>query len=528
MLFFDRFNPRLTARLFMVCCLVLSPCGFAGMGRNIKFNHLGIEDGLSQGFVHAILQDSRGIMWFGTQDGLNRYDGYEFITYKHESFNPHSLAHSEIDTIFEQRNGAFWVVTQGILNRFDRQHDRFTRFYHDEQDPGSIGKGPIGFLFEDRDGNLWIGTDTGMDRYLPETGTFAHYAFDAPDQQGGFFTMVQDPAGTLWIVSRLGLHRFDKKSGNIETVRGRGDLDTISERTVLLVDDVGVLWLITEKKGLVRYDPRTHDMDSFIPPLGSTREQFAYFLEGIIEDQQGFLWMTSGNGLLVRFDKTSETFRIFSHDPEDPGSLSANAATAVFEDRQGQIWVTTTNGLNLYDRKEDSFFHYYDEPNNPKSLHSNSLDSVYEDQTGTLWFTLVGDGLAFFNGYKQKFRHYLRNLGEPKQVQSNIVWTLAAQGKRIWIGTEADGAVLFNPETGRIDKRLNSETTPRIQSPNVRSLHRDNKGRLWIASVRKYKNLGGLDLYDPKTDTVRPGSRRYCFEPAWVRPDCAGNAGTFA
>jgi len=472
-------------------------------GDDIAFNHLGIEEGLSQGSVYAMEQDQLGYMWFGTQEGLNRYDGYEIEVYKHEPFEMRSLAHSDVDFIFEQGNGTLWVVTQGRLNRYDRETDGFHRFRHDPSVPGSIRPGAVTTTFEDRDGDLWIGTTSGLDLYVPDDGGFAHIS--PANGAAGVNAMVQDRAGMLWVAGESVLFRLDKGNRVLEPIdSGRaGDFEIpASRRRVMLSDEAGIIWAATTERGLLRYDPRAKTMRLIAPE--SEPEGYA-FLDALMEDDKGRLWMIAGNGRVLRYDnKGTRRFRVYRHDASDPDSLSSDSASLVYEDRRGRIWITTSEGgLNRYEEERGGFTHYRNQVRDPHSLCSDALSQIYEDRTGTIWLGSIGKGLAFFNPTNQKFDHYLKNLGDPKPLQSNLVFALLADEREVWVGTLMDGLIHFDRETRRVIDQLDSrQGRRRLQSSDVRALHRDQRGRIWIGSVPGHRDTGGLDVFDPETDRV--------------------------
>ncbi len=155
------------------------------LSKNIKFDRISLEEGLSQSVINTILQDSKGFMWFGAQDGLNRYDGYEFKVYKNDPDNPGSLSVNFINVIYEDSSGVLWVGTRGGgLNQFDRESDRFTHFMADSENKQSLGSNFINAIFEDSDGHLWIGTSGGgLNRFDRETQEFVKYLNDPDDPQ---------------------------------------------------------------------------------------------------------------------------------------------------------------------------------------------------------------------------------------------------------------------------------------------------------------------------------------------------------
>ena len=187
--------------------------------RNIQFSTLTIADGLSQAAVNSIAQDQHGFMWFGTQEGLNRYDGYEFTTYYHDPAEPSSLSHDWVWTVFVDNAGHLWIGTDGGgLSRYEPDSNSFTHFRHNPADPTSLSHDRVRIIYEDQKGILWIGTDGGgLNRFNPVEGSFAHYRHDTQVKDSlsndKVVAILEDQKGVMWIgTDGGGLSRFDRKS----------------------------------------------------------------------------------------------------------------------------------------------------------------------------------------------------------------------------------------------------------------------------------------------------------------------------
>jgi ligand-binding sensor domain-containing protein len=180
----------------------------------LRFDHIGIEQGLSQSSVRVIFQDSRGFLWFGTEDGLNRYDGHTFKIYKpDDAIN--GLSDRWITSIIEDQNGYLWIATRlGGLNRYDPRTEEFIRFLHDEANPASLIDNHINVLYLDRNDNLWVGTTNGLDLFERSTGKFRHYVYSPTQQEGisgkNITALYEDSRGRFWVGTTAGgLNRFE-------------------------------------------------------------------------------------------------------------------------------------------------------------------------------------------------------------------------------------------------------------------------------------------------------------------------------
>ncbi len=301
--------------------------------RGIKFERIGLEQGLSQSTVYCILQDHQGFMWFGTQAGLSKYDGYSFTAYQHDVFdstslsgnvvttffhnskNLHSLSSDSVLAICEDRFGTLWVGTWGGgLNKFDRDQEKFTRFVHDPKNPHSLGSNRINVIYEDRYGVLWVGTyGGGLNRFHRENEQFTRFVPDPknPHSIGGVtvWSICEDSLSRniLWVAAG-GLNRFDRDTEQFTRfVNDPKNPHSLSHNYVapLWVDRHGTLWVGTQGGGLNRFDRDTGQFTHFTTKDGLPDNQ----VRGILEDNQGRLWLSTSSNGLSRFDPQLKTFR---------------------------------------------------------------------------------------------------------------------------------------------------------------------------------------------------------------------------
>jgi ligand-binding sensor domain-containing protein/signal transduction histidine kinase len=418
----------------------------------IRFDRITGEDGLSQNVVLTIAQDRRGFMWFGTEDGLNKYNGYTFTIYKHDPDNPTTLSDNFVSVIYEDRAGDLWVGTRNGLNRLDRATGTFVRYEHDPDDAQSIGGTWIVSLCEDREGVLWVGTDDGgLDRFDRANGTVVHYRHDPDDptslSDDSVGAIYEDRQGALWVGTDAGLDLLDRETGTF-----------------------------------TRFQNRPGDQHS----LGGAE------VSAITEDQTGRLWVGTEDGGLSRFDRASGAFERYRQDDEDPHSLIHNRVKAVFEDNVGRLWVGTQNGLDLYDADRDRFVHYQNDPGDPSSLSSNAVWSVYEDRTGVLWFGTYGGGLSKYNRITDQFVLYQHRPDLPGSLSDDMVWAIHEDEDDIlWIGTFNGGLNRLDREAGELSVyRHDPEDAGSLGSDDVRAILEDRMGVLWVGTG------GGLDRLD--------------------------------
>lgn len=474
-------------------------------GQHLRFEHISSEQGLSQPTVFCILQDNQGFMWFCTEDGLNKYDGYSFTIFRHDPEDPNSLSDSRILSIFQDRSGTLWVGTaNGGLNKFDLQANQITRYQNDPDDPNSISNNRVLSIFEDGDGELWVGTEYGLNRFERETQNFIRYQKDSNDQNSlsgdRVQVIYQDHEGTLWFGTNDGLNRFDPDKEQFTHFQNEPDEEfSLSHNDIRAIyqDTEEALWIGTDN-GLNKLQPGSERFIRFNevnnnPGLNSIE------ISSIIEDSSGVLWIgTIGDGLNF-FNRESETFTNFQHDYLDSFSLSSNFVISIFEDREGGLWFGTIGGgLNKLDIDGRMFTHYKHDHDNPNSLSDNWVRSFYEDSSGAIWIGTADGGLNQFDPKNERFTHYVNDPLNPESLSDNHVSQIKQDSEgMLWIGT-GSGVDKLNPSTGIFTHYQHDPDDPSSLSENngVMLIIEDKKGELWVGT-----NAGGLNKFDQETGT---------------------------
>jgi serine phosphatase RsbU (regulator of sigma subunit)/ligand-binding sensor domain-containing protein len=410
---------------------------------SLKFERLSLEQGLSQSVVTCIVQDRQGFMWFGTMDGLNKYDGYEFTVFKHDPLDSNSISHNHITALYEDSSGTLWIGTRAGLHRFDRIREKFIRYQHDPNIAPALSQNGVTALIAGKSQNrLWVGTTAGGLSLLDtQTGRVVAFKNDAQDPASLPGNRVQalamDRTGALWVGTWSGLARLEHLSED-----GRAASFTIFN----------------------------HD-----PNNSSSLSNNAIW--SIHEDSRnsGTLWITTFGGGINRFERATGQFKAYRHQTNEPFSLSHDVVRPVCEDRQGTLWFGTGDGLNRYDREHDHFLSYKHDAVNPKSLSTNDVWAIYEDASGALWIGTYGGGLNKFSSAGEKFEHYDRDPNDPQSLGHNMVMAIAEdQQGRLWIGTGGGGLyqVLTPPDNGGYTHGMQFKRYAH-DSANPRSLSND-------------------------------------------------------
>ena len=431
---------------------------------NLKFKHLSVEAGLSHSTVNCILQDSKGFMWFGTDDGLNKYDGYSFTVYKHNPDDPFSISHNQIWSLFEDSSGTLWIGTYGGgLNRFDRDVGVFT--HYDANDFQNITDEPVEFrnvvryMAENPPGVLWIATyGGGLVKFEVKSGVFTSYAPNPADPAFG---------GHEWI------------SG-------------------MLIDNTGKVWIGTHSEGLDLFDPATGKTITFHHDPTNLNSLGYDWIREIIQDPSGTIWIGTFGGGLDRFDPKTGTFSHYRHNPEDPNSLSDNVIWSVSEDRSGLIWIGMySGGLDAFNPQSGTFTHFQRDPARPDSLSGDRIRAVYQDESGILWIGTQGEGMNKSDLASGRFTYYLGDPNNPRLSSGYEVLTLHEdEFGLLWIGTSS-GLEWLDRKTG-IWQHYPPETAASQNQGNlyVRAIHETSSGIFWIGTAN------GVFRYDRKTQRI--------------------------
>lgn len=410
----------------------------------------------------AIVQDSRGFMWFGTQDGLNRYDGYTFEVFRHDPDDPNSLSDSFVQTLHEGEDGILWAGTSGGgLNALDLQTGEVTRYRHDPDEPDSLSDNGVTVVLEDAQGSLWVGTaDGGLDRFDRETGTFVHHRYD-PDDPGTLSSDVvtavyEDRDGVLWVGTDSGLNRLDREMGRFE--RFQHDPE----------------------------DPRSLGADLVGP---------------IYEDRRGTLWVGTNGGGLNALNRDTGEFVRYQADPADPRSISEDVVFSIYEDREGVLWIGTANsGLERFDRDSGAFIHYTHDVADPLSLSNDRVLSIHQDRSGVLWGGTFGGGVSLYDRSRERFAHTYGGVEGPEGLTGEQVWSIHQDREGVlWVGTSV-GLERFDPASGRYRTFAGSVDHPDgFQGPVVVSIHEDQDGALWVGTWDGAMG-GGLAAFDREAE----------------------------
>jgi len=447
------------------CLLTSGAAELYAQNISMRFDHLTIQDGLSQSTINDMLQDEKGFLWFATDDGLNRYNGYEFTVYKNVPDDSTSLSDNSISKIIEDRDGNIWVATRdGGLNKFDRTTEQFTRYTSDPENTESLSDNYVTALFEDRSGVILVGTQEGLNIYQPEQDNFLHYKTDPDDTnslQGNWITSIFE-------------------------------------------DHNGIIWIGTQSNGLNRFDRETNTFTQYKNDPGTSTSLSSDWVISIYEDRYDILWVGTQDGGLNSFDRKSETFRMYRHNPENPRSLNHDWVLTMFEDSYGDLWVGTVSGLSLFDREDDKFIDV-SAINDAPDLANKSITALLGDRSGVFWVGTRDNALYKFVRSTASFKIYDSNMGNLLSLSDENVWAVEEDNTgSLWVGTNGGGVNRYNADrTERQIFRHDPGDTNSLSDNFVNTIFEDSDGTIWIGT------LNGLERYDSNTDTFT----HYKYEP---------------
>ena len=471
----------------------------------IKFDVISIEQGLSENVALSIAVDSPGFVWIGAQDGLNRYDGYNFRVFRHDPADPNSLSNSFISALHVDRRGDLWVGTADGVNRFDSRSETFIRYQHDPNAPRSLGSNNITVIYEDRQGTIWIGAgDGGLNRLEPESGDFTRFQHRPDDPSSLSHDRVnaifEDRNGGFWIGTGDGLDRMDRRTGDCVHYRNDpADAFSLSDDNVTAIyeDSQGALWIGTEAGGLNRMERGAGRFYSFEPIPGNPASLSHEHVTCIYEDVRGVLWIGTHGGGLSIFDRETGEFRNYRNEIENPHSLPSNIILGIAEDDAGILWFATENGAAKFAPAKQKFAHYQHLPNVKNGLSHDIVSSIYMDRSGVLWVGTLGGGLNRFDEETRQFIHYRYDPDDPTSIGDDFVYSIFEDSRgSLWIGCQSGGLNLFNRDTETFERFTNDPDRRDSLSHNfVWPILEDSQGNLWIGTWG-----GGLNHFFPETD----------------------------
>jgi ligand-binding sensor domain-containing protein len=490
---------------------------------DLTFRRLTIDEGLSQNTINCIHQDRLGFLWLGTQDGLNRYDGYAFKAYHHEPGNINSLGNSYIWAIHEDREGILWIGSfGGGLTRFDPSTEEFSHFRHEKGNPRSLSNNHVFAIAEYPEGTLWLATDDGVSKLDKKTGLITRY-LNTPDNIEGLPTnhtatiAVQEP-NHLWIGTSTALVKLNISTSVVEyftTDPGTGAIPLADVQHLVMRE--GKLRIICAA-GLVEYDPATTSGSLVIDRKKVADGTLAF--RRVLPDANGYVWIGTNNGVILA-DEHKSTVTHAVHEDGDEHSLTHNHIFSLYQSRDGIVWIGTRDGLNNVYRIKENFQLIKRRPGRTNTLSHKTVRLVMEDTKGILWIGTV-DGLNAYDRKRDRFSVFQHDAKSPRSITSSYILTLHEDRKgNLWVGTRGGGidklTFSHNSLTDYAIKKFRGDGSGGLRSNTIYWIYEDRKGTIWAGTSGKglaklVSEKQGFKHYERAADGTGPShSFVYCI-----------------
>jgi ligand-binding sensor domain-containing protein/signal transduction histidine kinase len=472
--------------------------------QEVTFEHINARNGLSHNSVLTIVQDSKGLMWFGTYGGLNKYDGYKIINYKAEYGDKNSIHTNPIVCIYEAKDGTLWLGTYGGgVIRYDRKINQFIEYKNLHLDSTTKLRVNVRSIFEDNDGALWFATSEGLDKFDNQTNTFTNYHFESDIHADNNVVSIQkDTSGKLWLGTYLGLKLFNTKTGAFEkTYKPEPqNNNTLSHPNVLTVyqDNQGLIWMGTEGGGLNLLNPATDQIIQYKNDPQNENSISDNIIHDIKEFEPGKLWIATENGVNI-FDIRNKTFQHILNDPKVSTSLTNNNVRCLYKDQGGVVWIGTEGGgINKMDSQKKQFNLYQSDAAKINSLSNNNVFGVTEDANGNIWVGTIGGGLNKFDPKTKVFTHFAPQPNDSHNIRSLKILSMSiGPSQNLWMGTDREGLWMIPAKSLGDMNRPNFIKFYADQKPNalksnvVYSVLEDQNGTVWAGTwsrgIHKFK-----------------------------------------
>lgn len=526
--------------LLLIILLITTNIVYVSAYNNINFKNITSEDGLSQGTVETIIQDDQGYIWLGTNDGLCRYNGYEFKIYKHDEELENSITNNYIVDIKQDNSGNIWVGTANGLSKIDTKTDLITNYNMNDEEK-SLSHYNIGDILITKSGDVLVGTSDGLNIYNEKKDEFYRIFNKDSDLSSQFIrSLAEDENQNIWVATNNGIDKIDiKNNKNIISFKtGHGKFD-ISENDIYVVryDPKGYIWAGALKEGLNRIDINTNEVKQYKNDYRDEKSLPGNYVKDILRDSSGNLWVGTDNGL-AKYNEQTENFATYKNKIYDKTSLVNDEVFSIQEDESGLIWVGTYAGISMFD-PNTNIEHYKKDPFDENSISDNSIHGIYEDKDGLLWVGTNSKGVNVINRKNYNVKHLNKtskdypisddNINDVVGIDNkifiatknglnevdkdlktiniyntedgicnnNITALFADSKKNVWIGT-ANGISVLNTNTNEIIDITDILTNHNIEDQYIKVIYEDSKGNYWVGCFID----GGLVKIDPNKRTI--------------------------
>ena len=505
---------KIKAILFLVFALGLLFFNenILAQNKTFHFDHLTKNNGLASNRVNCISKDSTGFVWFGTAEGLQKFDGYSFETFQFDPSDNTTISDNRINCIInDQKTDNLWIGTENGLNYFDRNTYIFTRYLNTSDSNGLISNQIFSFCI-DKKNRLWIGTNLGLSRMDLNSGknTNYHHQTINPNSiaNSAVYSIFEDSKDNIWVGTRAGLYKYDTKQDKFISFS-----DTLKDQEIRFIyeDKYHGFWIGTNSNGIFRFKNGTSENEfvSYTAENSNLMNNRAYCIAG---ESDGNLLIGVRDGGLIYYNFDTNKLIPFIPDIRVENSLNSKALISIYIDNSGIIWLGTYNsGINRIDNHRKKFLHYkvnFKE----KGLFNNHIRSFFEDCQGSIWVgTKDGGGLSKFDKNSGEFEHFKPNSSNPNSLADDYVFSINEIDERyLLVGTFRKGLEILDKKTGKFEHFVSDNSPKGISNSRVYNIYKDSGNEIWIGTNSH------LDKFNPRTKTFTqcvPISRIMCFYP---------------
>ena len=445
---------------------------------NINFKNITVEDGLSQGTVETIIQDNKGYIWLGTNDGLCRYNGYEFKIYKHDEESENSITNNYIVDIQKDKHSNIWVGTANGLSKINTETDEITNYNMDNKEH-TLSHYNTGDILVTSSGDVLVGTSDGLNIYDEKNDTFKRIFEKKGDLNSQLiYSLTEDANKNVWVSTDNGIDKIDiKNKKNLKHFKeGNGKFD-ISQNNVYVVsyDSEGYIWAGTVDEGLNRIDIYTNEVKKYKHDINDEKSIPGNDIKDVLKDSSGNLWIGTDSGL-AKYNYQKDNFTIYKNKIYDKTSLVNDEVFALEEDESGLIWVGTYSGVSMFN-PNTNIEHYKNDPFDENSISYNSVHGIYEDEDGLLWVGTNSAGVNIIDRENNNVEH-LNKSSSNYTISDDRVNDIVGINGKIFIATKNGLNVIdknlktiniYNAENGLYDN-------------NITALFVDSKNYIWVGT----------------------------------------------
>lgn len=479
------FYKMIVCRHIFLLILVLGFYITHAQQKNLHFINFSSKDGLPSNTINAVLKDRFGYMWFGTDDGLSRFDGSRFTVYNYNAADSSSICSNIILALYEDAKGNLWVGTNKGLSLYDRTRNAFRN--------NNVTRGAsVKALYGDHQGNLWVGGYSGLFRYNPATNTTQYYSPEDSIRthlkSGMFISIYEDSQQRLWIGSTKGLYLYQPAHDYFQIYSGRGPDSSLKDLDIKAIneDAQGNVWVGTLDGGLYKLSREGTGFLNFRVTAAPGRSLISNRVYSIAHDQNGSIWVGTEKGVDI-LDPRTGNIEHLSSNARNKYSLQGSSIRSIYIDKNGIYWIGTfQSGINKYDKNLTAFNLVLSNPFDPFGLSAPKVTSFAEDSNGDIYVGTDGGGLNLYN----------RNTGLVKRVMiagpTLTILTMEMVGDELWLGTYMHGIYVLNARNGAVRHYAKNDGFSGLANDEIFCIRKDRRGNVWVGT-----NGDDVQVYTP-------------------------------